>query len=331
MTVRRCLGFTLIELLVVIAIIAILIGLLLPAVQKVRESAARIKCTNNLKQIGLGLHNHHDALGYFPAAWDKLPNPTNPSAKVSHSWAPRALPYMEQQAVASKYRFDTNWDTGGVGNNDEAVVGPIKQQVPNFTCPSAPSATDRLVQRGVTDYAATTERQWPNPHIPATPENNAAFSAADPQFIGVLGHGLYDTATKSATPCRRTIPGITDGSSNTFLVAESAGRNKRFVMGKEVSAPSVPDALWTNAPWANPNNRVRIGGFNPSWRQGQALPGDGPCAVNCINDKEIYSFHTAGANAVMGDGSVRFVKANITLLVAYQLLTRARGEVVTAD
>src|SRR5215216_652914 len=105
-------AFTLIELLVVIAIIAILIGLLLPAVQKIREAANRMKCSNNLKQLGLGLHNHHDAMGEFPPAREET-FPTGSTVSVVHSWTPRILPFIEQDNLFKQYRFDKNWDHAG--------------------------------------------------------------------------------------------------------------------------------------------------------------------------------------------------------------------------
>jgi prepilin-type N-terminal cleavage/methylation domain-containing protein/prepilin-type processing-associated H-X9-DG protein len=303
LSVRR--GFTLIELLVVIAIIAILIGLLLPAVQKVREAAARMKCGNHLKQLTLGLHNYHDAQGGFPAAREQLPD--GAGGAWIHSWTPRVLPYIEQDNLARTYRFDMNWDAAG----NAGVGRAIRATVPVFLCPSAPQ-DGRHANRGVLDYAATTERNWPNPFVSAA---QAPFvSTGDPNYIGVLGH------TTLTAKANRRITDITDGTSNTMLLAECAGRNRRFVMGRE-----DPSQTWTAGPWANPNSRLQIGGFNPADPDANV----GPCAVNCINDKEIYAFHPGGANVGMGDGSVRFLKAATKLDTVLQLLTRNRGEVVS--
>jgi prepilin-type N-terminal cleavage/methylation domain-containing protein/prepilin-type processing-associated H-X9-DG protein len=304
-------AFTLIELLVVIAIIAILIGLLLPAVQKVREAAARMKCSNNLKQLGLALHNYHDANGEFPAAFDEIPTGAN-NASVDHSWTPRVLPYIEQENLFRQYRFNINWDAGA----NSAAGGPIRVTVSTFLCPSAPQ-DGRHANRGCLDYAATTERNWPNAFVSA---QQAPFvSTSDPYFIGILGHNKV--TNNQADKARRTITSITDGTTNTMLLAECAARNRRFHMGREVTGS------WTAGPWANPASRLQIGGCSPT----DPAAATGPLAVNCVNNKEIYSFHSGGANICMGDGSVRFLRSNTSLDTVLQLLTRARGEVLRND
>jgi len=191
--------------------------------------------------------------------------------------------------------------------------------------PLTPSRIRRnAVGRGSLDYPATAELMPNNPFWSAY--IRPFVQQADPLFIGVLGLDNVDTNTGVVTRCNRTIHSITDGTSNTMMLAECAGRNRRFIMGRE-----DPTQSWTSGAWAHPNSRISISGFDPSWQPGQPLPVAGPCVVNCINDKEIYSFHIGGANICMADGSVRFLRQSATMDLVLSLLTRDRGEVISSN
>jgi len=307
----RNLGFTLVELLVVIAIIGVLVALLLPAVQSAREAARRTQCINQIKQLGLAVHNFHDVNNIFPASQDQFVN--NAGATVGHSWVTRILPFIEQQALYERYNWQKAWDDGPT---NDAVGGPIRTHVNGFLCPSAPGKALRLQgqNRGCFDYPATTERLYPNPFLNAY--QDSAVKQSDPYFIGVLGHNKVTSGVND--PCRRRFASITDGTSSTFLLAECAGRNQYWWMGKRQTGTK------NNGPWANPGSRIQIGGCDPVNIANAAGPG--PRAVNCIDDKEIFGFHPAGANVCMADCSVRLVSINLDINIAYALLTRERGE-----
>jgi prepilin-type processing-associated H-X9-DG protein len=296
---------TLLELLVVIGIIAVLIGLLLPAVQKVREAASRLKCQNNLKQLGLGLHDFHDTYGKFPpaSAQGPLPGTWITVANVNHGWAVFILPYIEQQALYDLYRWD-RWSADPL--NQPVVAHHLRI----FQCPSAPDQ-DRYMTFGAFqnngkgacgDYAAT---ESVDPILVAQ-----GLIAAPGDYRGVL------------EPNRLTcILQISDGTANTVLVTEDAGRPWLWRAGKRLTDQTV-----LGGPWQGYNNGIILQGSTPD---GTARPG--PCAINCTNDREVYSFHPGGANAVFADGHVRFLPAGMSLPTLAALVTRAGGEVASPD
>jgi len=306
-------GFTLIELLVVIAIIAILIGLLLPAVQKTREAASRIQCTNNLKQLGLALHNYHDT-------HQSLPSSTNLPGVPRSSAFTFLLPFFEQDNLYRNYDFSSNW------------FDPINQPVSAtklsiLLCPSSPNP-DRLDGRpeawaplvAVTDYGITT-------HV------------AQRLYLT----GLVDNYGPGAMPkneARPRLADITDGTSNTILVAESAGRPNLWRAGRLIGVPATIRV--NGGGWSRAATAFSIEG---SSADGTTFPG--PCAINCTNGEDvtiypdayygrdgsgaIYAFHTGGANAVFGDGSVHFLHQSISIRTLAALVTRGGGEVIGAD
>jgi prepilin-type N-terminal cleavage/methylation domain-containing protein/prepilin-type processing-associated H-X9-DG protein len=332
-------GFTLIELLVVIAIIAILIGLLLPAVQKVREAANRTQCSNNLKQMGLALHNYAGSnQNQFPPGFLGA-STTAPKT----SWMALILPYIEQQGVFTAYDFTSNWDA-------PSNLTAIAYQIKIYNCPSTPNQGrfDTTVSdnsgtnapRGVTDYSSINAvKNYMAPFL-----NPPAFSAAeaanptglinknDPRIVGALDR---DTPTPFAR--------ISDGLSNTIMVGEDAGRPDWFgVGGTLIGSATSGDSASKEGGWADPNAAFSIDGSNPPC--GPALIGNSKkdlcvtstpalntCPLNCDSDSEFYGFHSSGANALMSDGSVRILSTSLPIATLAALVTRGGGEVITGD
>ena len=293
-------AFTLIELLVVIAIIAVLIGLLLPAVQKVREAAARIQCLNNLKQLGLAFHNYHDANGRFP--------PGQLDSPKKHIWSPFLLPYIEQDNLLRGYHFEVHFY---FPINQPIITVPVKI----MQCPSAPprqsvTYSDRPVgftwSCAVSDYAAV-----------GNVDSALVDAGLIPGPLPPKPNGILITAIGLR------FSDILDGTSSTMMVSELAGRPVHYVTGPKQS----PDGAHVfGAGWADWDNGTQLHGATPD---GASSPG--PCAINCNNNKGIFSFHTGGANALFADGSVHFLKAAINIRVAAALVTRAGGEVISGD
>jgi prepilin-type N-terminal cleavage/methylation domain-containing protein/prepilin-type processing-associated H-X9-DG protein len=298
-------GFTLIELLVVIAILAILIGLLLPAVQKAREAGARLSCQNNLKQIGLALHNYHDGHGYFP--------PVSTTTPHNHNWVAFVLPYLEQENLARLYRQDVNWDHA---SNQPAVRTPVKV----LLCPSAPDP-GRLDHLAGGKVAAVTDYAPPATVASTLVATGLVTRPANPDGVPASNKNVR-------------LAEVTDGASNTVMVVEDAGRPAHWLrngLGPPNSTPGggndpVTNGRVTGSGWADPANSVPLHGFTPD-----GLHAPGPCPINCTNNNEVFSFHRGGANAVFADGSVHFLAESVNIRVLAALVTRAGGEVVSGS
>ena len=297
-------GFTLIELLVVIAIIAILMGLLLPAVQKVREAAARLSCQNNLKQFGLAIHNYANTNnGNFPAT--RVSDPVTGKSKF-RGWTPLALPYVEQDNVAKLWDFTRKW-------NVDPNLTTAQTSFKLFRCPSAPDG--RVVPSSLTaalgygDYGtmnAVRRRFYTANNVPNFPTPG---TKADDEANGAM-------AKDRDTP----ILAVTDGTSNTILLAEDAGRPNLFQRGRNVGTATADG--WG---WADPDGV----GISLDGVQADLVTTGGPCFINCTNDSEVYSFHSGGVNVLMADGSVRFVRESVSPANFAAMVTASAGDILT--
>ena len=314
-------AFTLIELLVVIAIIAILIALLVPAVQKVRESAARIQCTNNLKQIGLALHNYESANKCLPSShWRKFwpVDPTNPQGHFRWSCLAQLTPYLEQDGV---YRgLDMSVPLYGGGALQPAAV-PFPQNMPALsviiTAFLCPSDQRRVVvpDQGPTNYVACVG-------------SNADGDAA-------LGNGMFYQNS------RIRLVEVTDGTSNTVAFSESTlgpGGPAQNGTSNDVNAFYKQVTSLTQADCDASTTLITDRGF--LWADGayncglynHVRPPNSPL-MDCVRHsnpawKTARSRHAGGVNVLMGDGSVHFLRDSIALPTWQALGTRGSGDAV---
>jgi prepilin-type N-terminal cleavage/methylation domain-containing protein/prepilin-type processing-associated H-X9-DG protein len=298
-------GFTLIELLVVTAIIAILIGLLLPAVQKVREAANRAQCRNNLKQIGTAFHNYHSAAGRFPPGYNSRGAAVDgPGLGPGWGWAAYLLPYVEQEPLHR--RIDFSRDIADPVNAQARVAG-----IHLFLCPSdSPPDPTFIVRKKLGD-----------------PLCDVAFA----NYVGVAGvyevTGYPDTCNGAPGVLYRNsrvrVTDITDGPSNTIFVGERGSRRS-------------PQTTWTGAvtsasvPPVNPGYDAEGPGVLVLTNSGTAA--DGRVPNNLLDHVEdSNSNHTQGVNFLFGDGSVRSISNTISPTVWVAITTRAGNEPVNLD
>ena len=351
-------GFTLIELLVVIAIIAVLIALLLPAVQAAREAARRAQCVNNLKQLGLAMHNYHTANNSFPPAAAASYTPYNPACVAWMGWSAQALMFgfMEQSALynAANFMLDPMQTNGGNGACDTVRYAKVAV----FLCPSDGNAGKTFLNNYYSCTGTTTNT--------SNTVNNSPPPNCNGGSVGSPGMFAYATAYG--------VQNITDGTSNTIAFSESLvgldGANTPSprttgvninggyqVFDVSVSQASIVSTLQqcsTAFATATPNNNLSVNKgwlwawgadsmtmFNTIVPPNSTQYSFGMCRFGCVgcptysadhsNITNVNSNHSGGCNVMMGDGSVKFIKSTISMNIWWALGTRANGEVISSD
>jgi prepilin-type N-terminal cleavage/methylation domain-containing protein/prepilin-type processing-associated H-X9-DG protein len=338
-------AFTLVELLVVIAIIGVLVSLLLPAVQAARESARRMQCQNHLRQIGLALHNFGSTGDKYPPA--RIDDPTLP-VPLQNKWGRSSvhvflLPFLEQGNLAAQYDLSKDYRSAPTSSpaaarsNNISVTGT---QIKAFHCPSTPRR-NRLANIPMNNPSPAVVAGESHPQGSGAPSDYfvmnfieydgnsddatrpaSGYAAAQKGFItrftgqpGCLAKNVYNRVAE-----------ITDGLSNTWFMVEDAGKPDLFRMGRLVPGIVAQDTIWSNF-----QNNIGLSGASSVTGEFTTSATDGKCAVNCTNDSEVYAFHPGGANVVMMDGSVRYLKKSIDIVVVAALLTKEGGEVIQGE
>ena len=309
-------AFTLIELLVVIAIIAVLIALLLPAVQAAREAARRAQCTNNLKQMGIAMHNYAASYNGLPPIYISFtPKGGTAADKIDRGYAVSILSYMEQQQVSNAYNMSR-----GLPHVENSTA--VRTVINAYVCPTTP--TPAFIESGL---ATNT-----------TPFYDLKLGAARSDYFTPFNVSLQFLATPNAN---FRFPGvlkandvspfadITDGLSNTMLLYELAGWPDYYLrrsLVKPYVAGSYSRGGFQLGAWAGLMELNIV-----SFAGGEGVY-DGPCMINCHNGyNAIYSFHPGGVNTLACDGSVRFLKESTARTTIQSFVTKNMGEIISSD
>jgi len=325
---------------VVIAIIAVLIALLLPAVQSAREAARRIQCTNNLKQMGLAFHNYMSATGALPppkifSGSCTYPNPGN--RVLNTTVFALILPYFEQTALANAYNYSQAGNNTAFGGPNNVVVGSdlvnttvVGTMVNAFWCPSD-NEPDAVNDPNMT---AT----WPYRRINARRSNYQINGGLDTDyFCPGSGASTFVRDGSQRTPffndLATSLAAITDGTSNTFLAGESVNGISKY----DQTAPPRFGPYWGSGTHTAVHGRIlpptdpTAIAYMPNGVSGYLYP-----AANAFGKKAPYAWvfsskHAGGVNMLMADGSVRFVKNSISPITWWASATMGAGEIVSSD
>ena len=347
-------GFTLIELLVVIAIIAVLIGLLLPAVQKVRAAADRMSCSNNMKQLGLAMLNHESTYGYFPASsWTTGNVVTGNRSGTVHSWRAFALDYIEQGSIGKQYNTSKNWF-------DAANLTAVSTTIKTYICPSTPDRTKfstitktfKVNNKDTSVTIADTSNFGANDY-----DTMNTFKAG--QYSGVFGMTTLATTDKINSVMFKDAVSylnmITDGTSNTGMIWECSARPDLWLNGQKIASGANDQGFC----WADSDGPFSVDLCNPLataadytsltpptlattnnvfWKKDEYAVANQAtnlakytAFMNASNDNEVFSFHTGGSNAAFADGSVRFLSQKMSLQTAAAIVTAHGDEIVNFD
>ena len=350
-------AWTLVELLVAVAIIALLIGLLLPAVQAAREAGRRVTCTNNMRQVGLALHNFEATRKRLPPSSVQLPGMTLPVGfngkemseyqKVGtagtlpahyarHCFLTSILPYLERSnLIGQGSTFDQRQDWFAPANRPAAAT-----LIPTFLCPSNPSAlrvvdTARLGSADRSSYAAGGD--W-RPAITDYMAVNRANSNASGAVWNAITQqsppypGDQNVRAVLASNSFTRLAAITDGLSNTVMIGEAAGRPSRWNFDRMAEEYAGGADAYMNGPWAHSGNEIAVDGSAVTTAGGVRTASNlnnvaglaVTCSVNCTNQGELYAFHKGGASVILGDCSVKFLPSSIDLKLL--MLLCARGD-----
>ncbi len=325
-------AFTLIELLVVVTIIGILIAMLLPAVQAVREAARQLQCKNNLKQLALACHNYESQMHGLPLLY---------SSSSQLGWMTQVLPFVEEESVYNQYDITLPWF-------DAANAKVSAERISVLECPSSPvshvytgmdAAFAGLSPNAMTTFTVATTDYFAISGASSATTVKAPSTIPAGYFVAYPNASLQTDlsgvfgAQSSTSGCYR-LADTSDGLSNTVMIGEMAGRPWLFVAGGEqvpheafpsyVSVGSTNGDIMLNygmGAWVH-NNNFTMG----TWSRDGALKG-GPCAINCSNYRGMFGFHPHGACAAFADGSVHLLAAEMTPAVFFALVTARANEV----
>jgi prepilin-type N-terminal cleavage/methylation domain-containing protein/prepilin-type processing-associated H-X9-DG protein len=358
--IGRLSGFTLIELLVGISVISVLIALLLPAVQAAREAARRIQCVNNLKQLGIGLHNYHDAVNTFPPGYIDYQNNSNFTPDLDMGpgwgWAAMMLPYIDQQPLYNA----TNFNLGITSpSNSTAVVTTLSV----FQCPSDgnqqpcilwdSSFSNPIARVAHSNYVGGSG--WEECFMNATGNPQPFYpNQSDPNDFdndptdGIYGSGITCAFGQAGVGffwrnSNTNVASVLDGLSNTVMVGERCSAHSPTTWVGAIAGGRCP-AWMATSPWTTPYTPPSLcqntgngtaydnADFGEALCLGHGNATHKPNSDAPVWDPDVYwSFHPGGCNFLFGDGSVRFLKTGINPGTYQYIMTRAGGELISAD